>query len=222
METRSTQTSFLVGIVVLAVLLFAGLTWAVLRAPSEVISTDPVDESVTFQDVNDPSMGPADAKVVVHAYGDFECPACRSAEPPFQAAIRTYQDRVRVVWKDFPLSQIHPKARLGANAARCAQVQGKFWEYHDLLFTRQDEWVGASDGSMKLKELARSVPDLDGGTFDSCLDARAQDGWVATSQAEGFANNVDRTPTFFVNNKRVYGMSQSEWESVLQKALSED
>jgi protein-disulfide isomerase len=151
-------------------------------------------------------------------YGDFQCPACRSAEPGVKYAIDTYRDRVRFVWKDFPLSQIHPNAELAANAARCAETQGKFWEYHDALYASQPEWADERDPSQKFAAYAKDVG-LNTDAFSSCLSAREQKAKVGADVAEGFHNSVDATPTFFINNRRYFGMSPSEWATQLDQAL---
>lgn len=211
------QTNGLVvGIVAISILLFAGLAYLIWRLPSDALA--PVETSLSFNDEGSPVVGPENAPVTVQIFGDFQCPACRFAEPGLAAAMQEFKDRVRFVWKDFPLESIHPKARLGANAARCAQNQGKFWEYHDILFAKQDEWVNASDSTVNLKAYAQGLG-LDTGAFNTCLDTRASDAAVKRDISEGLANRVDRTPTEFINNQRVFSMSQAQWRDALNAAL---
>ncbi len=212
------NTGLIVGMVAIAVLIFGGLTWAILRVPADMGVSKGDEQDIAFTDTNDPSVGPADARVVVHLYSDFQCPACGSAEPGVAYAIQHYADRVRFVWKDFPLDQIHPHARLAANAARCAEDQGKFWPYHDLLYRQQSEWSTATDVPQKLASYAHESG-LNEAAFASCLAARPEDHKVADDQAEGFRNHVDRTPTVFVNKRRLFGMSPKEWDEALTQAL---
>jgi len=124
---QSSNKGLLIGTIVVAVLIFLGLIWAVLSVPNDGGTTPLPSGQVSFNDENDPSIGPDDAKVVVRLFEDLECPACKAAEPGVSYAIEKYSDRVRFIWNDFPLDSIHRNARAGANAARCAEEQGKFW-----------------------------------------------------------------------------------------------
>jgi len=86
---------------------------------------------------DDPSIGPASAPVTLIEFSDFQCPFCQRVAPTLKQVKQKYGDKVRVVWKDFPLTQIHPQAFKASEAAHCAAEQGKFWEYHDRLFANQ-------------------------------------------------------------------------------------
>jgi protein-disulfide isomerase len=175
---------------------------------------------VTFSDAADPAVGPENAKVTVHMYEDFECPACQVSHPIIKQVIDTYKDRVRFVWKDFPLESIHPVARISANAARCAQVQGKFWEYQEQLFQTRG-WISAGDKVEAFAGLARNIAGLNVDQFRSCVASKAQDSLVAKSINEGFMNRVDATPTFFVGTSRVFAMPFVDWKRTLDAALAQ-
>ena len=216
MNTSSSNTGLIAGIIVVTVALFAGLVYVLVKLPSDVSVNQA--ENVTFNDVADPSVGPTSTPVVVHMYEDFECPACQASNGPLEQAIAAYKDRVRFVWKDFPLESLHPTAHAAADAARCAQAQGKFWEYHDLLFRLRD-WIKATDKTGTFAAMAKNITGLDQAAFSACVAANAQDTKVTTTISEGFANKVDATPTFFVNNKRYFGMSFVDWEKILDEAL---
>ncbi len=208
----------LIGTVAVAVLIFGGLVWALLStSPSDV---GPTDGNVTFSDENDPSVGPADAKVVVRLFSDLQCPACRAAEAGATHAIEKFKDRVRFVWNDFPLLQIHPNARLAANAARCAEDQGKFWEYKDVLFREQDRWSKSGALIESFQAYAAQLG-LKADDFNTCLDARTHDGKVMADVSEGQQNRVDRTPTVFINNTRHFGLSPEDWDRLLNAALQQ-
>ncbi len=217
----SKNTSLIVGIIAVTVILFGGLAWLLARTPaSPSVSNAGQPENVTFNDESNPSVGPADAKVVVRLFSDFQCPACRYAEPAVKAAMELYKDRVKFIWKDFPLETIHPNARIASEAGRCAAVEGKFWEYHDQLFTKQAEWEGLSNPFAKLVEEAAQVA-ITNSSFSACLQARAQTALVRRDINEGFANDVDRTPTVFINNRRYFAMTSAEWKKNLDAALAE-
>jgi len=139
------------------------------------------------------AKGPANAAVTVIEFSDYECPFCRRAEPVVEQILREYAGRVRFEYRHFPLESIHPKARGAAEAAVCADEQGRFWEYHAQLF---------GDGKgLAQKELVAHATNagLDVAAFQACVaDGRARarvDADVAAGQAAG----VTGTPAFFVN-----------------------
>ena len=111
----------------------------------------------------DPSRGNASAPVTIVEFSDFQCPYCLRASPTLTQLQKKYGDKVRVVWKDFPLTQIHPDAFRAAEAAHCAGEQGKFWEYHDLLFGNQK--------ALQPSDLTKYAADakLDTKRFDACV-----------------------------------------------------
>lgn len=217
-SSSSSGTGLIVGIVVVTVALFAGLVFLLTSLPSTPGGQG--GENVSFSDINDPSIGSAASGVTVRMYEDFECPACAASHPILKQVIETYKDRVQFVWKDFPLETIHPAARPSANAARCAQVQGKFWEYQDQLFQSRN-WITASNKTDAFVALAKNIQDINEEQFRTCVQSKAQDGLVAATIREAFANNVSATPTFFVNNRRVFGMGVADWKQVLDGALAE-
>lgn len=220
MEQQNTSNQFIIAIIVAAVLFFAGLTWLVLRLPSETQTNSPKqDEPVTFDDTNAPTLGAATSTVVVHIEGDFECPACRVAERTLTTVMEAYKGRVKFVWKDFPLTQIHPKAEPAAVAARCAQNQGKFWEYHDMLYANQDDWAKDANTTSKFVSYAQQLG-LNQEAFQSCVDTKATMNLVRADELEGARNNVDRTPTYFINKKRYFAMAPTDWFKLLDEALA--
>ena len=112
---------------------------------------------------------------------------------------QTYGDKVHIVWKDFPLTQIHPQAFKAAEAARCAGEQGKFWEYHDHLFANQEAL-----GIDALKKYAADVA-LDATRFASCLDSSKFAEQVRDGVAMGTRLGVSSTPTIYVNGRALAG-----------------
>ncbi|NUP67792.1 MAG: thioredoxin domain-containing protein [Nonomuraea sp.] len=142
--------------------------------------------------------GPRDAPVTVVEYGDYECPFCSEADPVTRDLLLTRPD-VRYVWRHLPLSDIHPHARLAAEAAEAAGAQGAFWPMHSLLLARQDR-LEMSDLLAYAAELG-----LDVGTFRRELDRRAHAGRVERDIASADRGGVSGTPTFFFNGQRHQG-----------------
>jgi predicted DsbA family dithiol-disulfide isomerase len=144
-----------------------------------------VDLSDTFV------KGNKDAQVILVEFADYQCPYCQKVHPELDQLQREFGNRLAIANKDFPLP-MHPYAMKAAEAARCAGMQGKFWEFHDLLFS--DKKLEVKD----LKEQARTLH-LDGERFDSCLDSGQTAGSVERDADEGRRLGLTGTPSFFVN-----------------------
>jgi predicted DsbA family dithiol-disulfide isomerase len=135
--------------------------------------------------------GSPNAQVVLVEFADYQCPYCQKVHPDIDKLKAEFGDKLSIAFKDFPLP-MHPFAQKAAEAARCAGVQGKFWEYHDALFTEKKLELP------QLKEQARALK-LDGAAFDKCLDSGDQAAVVAKDYAEGKRLGITGTPSFFVN-----------------------
>ncbi|MCE9586043.1 DsbA family protein [Candidatus Uhrbacteria bacterium] len=192
---ETSNRNVLIGIVVTAVLVFGGLVWAIVSAPpSTPVSGGPL----SFEDAGDPFIGPENATTVVRLFSDFQCPACRAAEAGVNYAIEKYKSKVKFIWNDFPLMSIHPNARLAANAARCAQDQGQFWEMKDKLYTEQTSWATGKDPAADFKAYAGQLG-LDAGTFGTCLDSTLDHANLSHILCKTFLTEVLRpcsTPDF--------------------------
>jgi protein-disulfide isomerase len=146
-----------------------------------------------------PMLGRADAPVTLVEFSDYQCPFCqRFFATTLPALKKDYVDtgKVRYVFRDFPLDQIHPLARKAAEAAHCAGEQGKYWEMHDLLFQNQRALA-----PLQLAEHARTVG-VDGAQFEECLSSGRQAARVERGLADGGAVGVQGTPTFVVGKTK--------------------
>jgi protein-disulfide isomerase len=148
---------------------------------------------------DDPTQGSADAPVTLVEYSDFQCPFCAQVVPTLKRVQQTYGDKVRIVWKNFPLTAIHPQAFGAAQAGRCAQEQGMFWELHDVLFANQQ---ALQPESLKTHALAAG---LDPAAFDACLDSGQHADAVQAQMDIAMALGVVSTPAVFVNGRLVSG-----------------
>jgi protein-disulfide isomerase len=142
-----------------------------------------------------PSFGPQTAQVTIVEFSDFQCPYCAQASETVKRIRDTYGDKVRFVFRQFPLS-FHQNARAAAEAALAAHAQGKFWPYHDRLFAHQ----GALDRK-SLETYAQELG-LDVPAFKKSLDDKAYDGQIEADIALRRTAKVDGTPTMFINRKR--------------------
>jgi protein-disulfide isomerase len=150
--------------------------------------------------------GPAGAKILVVEFSDFQCPACRVAEPTLRQMFTVYDGKLRFVFKHYPLMRIHPWAKAGALAAECAGRQGKFWEYHDRLYDKQDEWTNEkADGVLTgyAKDFGLDVP-----AWQACRLDPSTDAAVASDMKDGDNAWVGGTPTFFINGRRFVAQKQ--------------
>lgn len=145
----------------------------------------------------DPRLGSDKAPVQLVEFADYECPYCQKVSGDLIRLKEQFGEQVSVVYKDFPLP-MHPLAAKAAEAARCAGVQGKFWEFHDALF--QTKKLQVSD----LKQEAQALK-LDTAAFDKCLDSGEQRAAVKSDTLEGQKLGLSGTPSFFVNGHFMSG-----------------
>jgi protein-disulfide isomerase len=146
-----------------------------------------------------PGRGPEGAPVTIVEFSDYQCPFCHRAEAVVQQVLERYPEEVRFVYRHFPLDRIHPQARPAAEAAVCAEEQGRFWEYHERLFAEGAEYDEAS-----LARYAAEV-ELDLEAFQACREQDATRQRVEDDVAAGRAVGVTGTPAFFVNGIRLSG-----------------
>jgi protein-disulfide isomerase len=216
-QIDKTRRIFLIGTIILGVLIVGGLVWAVAMGPAG--SAGNIDPNIVFNDDNDPTQGLADAKVTVRIYSDFQCPACKVAEGVMRQVMNDYDDRVRFVWNDFPLSQLHSDAQPAAIAARCAQDQAKFWEYAAKLYDTQGDWEKLASPLQYFIDLAGQLG-LQQGDFTACLGQDASHLKVAQDLQEADSMGLDATPTFFVNRTKYAGaMDSDKWHEILDAAI---
>jgi protein-disulfide isomerase len=181
---------------------------------SEERSTTPTSVD-NFAD--DPSVGPEDAVLTIVAFEDFQCPFCLQEFPIFRAAMEKYKDQVRFVYRDFPLTDVHPQAQKAAEAGQCAHEHGVFWEYHDKLFSHQNR-LSVPD----LKQYAREVG-VNGTQFDSCLDSGKYTQEVESDVTDGLRAGVLGTPTFFFNGHKLQGVITEEgFDTIIEYFLKQE
>jgi protein-disulfide isomerase len=169
----------------------------------------------------EPSRGPADAKVTIVEFSDFECPYCGQAWETFEKEVYPgYKDKVRFVFKQMPLTQIHPWSEDAAIATECAFRQGndQFWKLYDGLFSQQAQ-ISKENLPAKVEEIA-SAAGLDVPALKACLADRATLNEVKGDQAEAAAVGVNSTPTFFVNGRRVQGAQTDVLKQTIDQALA--
>ena len=160
------------------------------RTEWEARLTEPVDED------RDHIQGSADAAVTLLQYGDYECPYCGAAYPIIKDVQAQMGERLRFVFRNFPISTSHPHAEQAAEAAEAAAAQEKFWEMHDVLYENQSHLEDDD-----LRRYAEQLG-LDLGAFDRDLTEHVHAGRVHADFMSGVRSGVNGTPTFYLNDKR--------------------
>ena len=167
-------------------------------APAEAEAPAPPAITVPFVTVVDPAKGPKDAEVTIVEFGDHACPYCKSTQEAVDLLMSTRPGKVRFVWKSAP-SPLHTGSEIAAEAALCAQRQGRFWEYHARLF---DDPSLFDQASMAI--LADEMG-LDSAVFGECLSTGATRPLVERTVTEARALGVTGIPTIFINGTRYEG-----------------
>ncbi len=160
-------------------------------------------------------QGNADAPCTLVEYGDYECPHCAHAYKIVKRVQKHFADRVRFVYRNFPLSEMHPRAEPAAEAAEFAATQGKFWEMHDLLFENQDRL-----GGELFSELAENLK-LDAAALLKAVEQKQFKSQVQADFTGGVRSGVNGTPTFFINGQRHDGSFEySDLVSAIEATLA--
>jgi protein-disulfide isomerase len=186
-----------------------------LRGEMFDMSTDPFAANRTKLHIaGNPSMGPADAPVTVVEFADLQCPHCREADDAVKGLVGQY--KIRLVYKDFPLSSIHPWAETAAIGARCAYMQSPdvFWKVHDAVFANQDSIV-VDNIQEKLAEFAAQAG-LNASAFKACMSSPEAAKAVKANHDDGVELGVDGTPTFFVNGRPLVGGDISSIQHMIE------
>lgn len=191
------------------------------RGELDDLSKDPAAEARAQLQTNDsPTLGPANAPVTLVEFSDFECPICRSLHDTLRGLLPNYP-QVRVIFKDFPLEQIHPWARTAAIAGRCAYEQDRaaFWKMYDLIYDNQ-EIISAENAWSKMTDFA-SQTGLNADSFKACMASPGAGAAVDASRANGLLLEVSSTPTIFVNGRRLVGADPHLLEQFIKYELDQ-
>ena len=165
---------------------------------------------------DDHAAGPEDAPVTLVEYGDYQCPACGAAYPMVKAIQKRLGAKLRFVFRNMPLNEIHPYAELAAEAAEAAGAQGRFWDMHDALYEHQDQ-LGPDLATILAKRLH-----LDVARFEQDLASRRFRERVKRDFLGGARSGVNGTPTFFVDGLRYDGtLDERSLEAALRQRIAE-
>lgn len=152
--------------------------------------------------IADHTKGSSDNKILLVEYGDYQCPSCGAAHPNLATLMEEYGDSVTLVFRNFPLTSIHPNARAAAAVAEAAGLQGKFWEMHDMLYENQNDWSNAnSDQRVTIFNGYANTLNLDATKFTEDLASTGVSSKVNFDMELGKTAGAQATPSFFLNGE---------------------
>ena len=192
------------------------------RGEMSDMTKDPLVESRSQIQVKDaPSLGDPKAAVTLVEYSDFECPVCRNLHDVLRDMLPKYPGKVRVIFKDFPIEQLHPWARTAAIAGRCAYQQNPmaFWKMYDFIYDNQEIISAANAWTKMLDYAGQSGLEVD--TLKACMASPEAGEAVNASRANGQLLDVNSTPTVFVNGRRIVGADAHLLEQYINYELDQ-
>ncbi len=163
-----------------------------------------------------PLRGTEKAPVTIVKFEDFQCPFCKAAQPTVRELLKKYDGKIRLFHKDLPLDAIHPLARQAAEAARCAAEQGKFWEYHDKLYSDSPK-LSSDDLNSAAKDVGLNLP-----SFEQCVKIGKYRAAVQRDVNEGADLGLNGTPAFFINGREISGAQPLEaFSAIIDEELAQ-
>lgn len=192
---RTGQGKFVIGLIAIIVALFAYYFYSLSNG-----NIKPIEE-VTVSST-DHVRGALDGKVTLVEFGDFQCPACGAYEPLVRKVLADNPTTLKIVFRHFPLTQIHQNALLAAKATEAAGIQGKFWEMHDILYEKQKDWSLGLNAHDFIISYAKTLG-LDEAKFSADLNSSVIEKKILAEYQEGAKLGVQGTPSFFLNGKKI-------------------
>jgi len=163
--------------------------------------------------------GPSSAKVTIVEYSDFQCPSCARVQPQLKEWMQSYQGKVRLIFKHYPLTTIHRHAVSAAVAAECAGHQQLFWDYADRLYTNQSQWAPLMDATTHYTTLAGDLG-LNMDRFNACRADLQTTATILKDEQEAKSRGVNATPTFFIGEQQLVGqVFLSDGAQAIERAL---
>lgn len=193
----------LLGTIFGTLLMIVGIAVFFSRSSSPTASGEVIVDQTQLLTGATKMKGAENPVVTIVEFSDFQCPACQAAQSYVSQLEKTYPDKVKVVYRHFPLDSIHVNARLAAQASEVALSQGKFWEFHDKLFASQKEWekiANKDEVKAKFAEYAAELQ-IDKQMFLEKIESPETIQMVKNDSDLGDALSIQATPTFYVNGK---------------------
>ncbi|NQV11850.1 thioredoxin domain-containing protein [Candidatus Uhrbacteria bacterium] len=176
-------------------------TWGLIKMSGP--QTEQPALSTTEVAIGEQVKGAENAAITLIEYSDFQCPACKQYAPVVKQVLENYPDDVRFVYRHYPLRQIHAQAQIAAEAAEAAGMQGRFFEFHDLVFDGQDSWIGSNSKAETIFVGYAEQLGLDLEKFKSDMKSAAVRDKVNNDYSSGTQSGITGTPSFFMNGQRI-------------------
>lgn len=194
---KKIKKNVIIGVVLLIVGFLAFKLYKFVETPTSATGSN-INNIVS----DDWILGNKDAKVTLLEYSDFECPACKNFAPLLGRLHKDFPDNLRIIYRYFPLETIHKTAIPAAKAAEAAGKQGKFWEMHDLLFEKQDDWADKNNVKDIFITYAKDFG-LDENKFSFDYDAKETADRVSRDETSAFQLRLNSTPTFYLDGVKL-------------------
>lgn len=204
-----------VGVIVLVIVGLVMLVSAPSTPSNEIANVAPVSEK-------DITNGENKAKVTLIEYSDFQCPACAAYHPIVTQLLTEYKGKIYFVYRMFPLTNIHPNAKISSQAAYAAYKQNKFFEMGDLLFSNQKDWQAESDPRGIFMDYAKSLK-LDAKKFQDDMNSDEAKKYVEDSENQAQSEGMNQTPTFVVNGVKIKNPAgYEEFKKIIDNELNKE
>ncbi len=215
--TESNKSLFLWGGVVLGIIALVALLAMFGNGGPGTGSGTSLGVAVS---TDDNAKGANDPRVTIVEYSDFQCPGCASTYPIIKQLVESFSEDVSLVYRHYPLRQIHSNAQLAGQAAEAAGMQGKFWDMHDVLFNTQSQWTNEADATEFFTKLAESIG-LDLAQFATDLTSTEAVSLVNEDADDAARLRLPGTPSFFVNGTLIeHPGSYAGFKSLVEAELA--
>ncbi|MCX6793733.1 MAG: thioredoxin domain-containing protein [Candidatus Gottesmanbacteria bacterium] len=210
------ETKLFLGIII-GTIVIVGVGIAILSRP---VGSTKVDSSLLVR-ADSNKIATSSATVTLVEFSDFQCPACGAYYPMVTQVIKDFKDSMTFVYRNFPLTDLHPNAKLAAQAAEAAGLQGKYWEMHDILFTKQSDWSASGSVRDIFARYAESLG-MNVDQFKKDIDSDAVKNRVTQDINDGNALGIKGTPTFFLDGIKIDNPATlADFEAAVTKAMSQ-
>ncbi len=212
----------LIGIAILTFGIFKFADKQPNKQPSINSTSTPATQNVTTSTDKDWVTGNKESSIVLTEYADFQCPACGYYHQIAKKLYKEFGTKVKFVYRNFPLRQIHKNAQLAAQAAGAGGKQGKFWEMSDTLFENQQTWSEQDNAEETFITYAKKLG-LDIPQFKIDINSKEVKDKISSDYKNGIKAGVNYTPTFFLNNKKIQNpRTYDEFKNVLNQAIDKN
>jgi len=207
--------------IVIAVLI--GGLWLLVSAVNTPLSQSaPGITNVPGVSKTDLVTGSPSAKVTLIEYADFQCPACAVMHATIKQLQGGFKDNLRLVYRFFPLTNIHQNSLISAQVAYAAGLQGKFWEMFDMIFENQDSWSDSSQAKSIFTDYAKKLG-LNLNKFTSDINSDSTKKFITDEQNEGLDLGINATPTIFINGKEIQNPAgYEEFKKLIQDEINKN